>query len=101
MTSACASVSRPHSLELGPAAHRVLELGAVRLDAERLPGGRADRAAEQHVVREDQIGWEQVAQRGPVRLDIGALLGVGEVLQQLRAQAFVPVEHEHRQQAAG
>ena len=88
----------PPLLELGPAAHRVLELGAVRLDAERLPGGGADGAAEQDVVGEDQVGRQQLAERGRVRLDVRGLLCVGELLQQLRAQPLVAVEHEDRQE---
>ena len=61
-------------LELGPAAHRVLELGAVRLDAERSARRGADRPAHQHVVREHEVGGQQLAQRGRVRLDVRALL---------------------------
>ena len=64
---------RPRA-ELRPAAHRVLELGAVRLDAERRTARRADGAAHQHVVGEHEVGGQQLAQRGGVRLDVGAAL---------------------------
>ena len=60
--------------ERGVAAHRVLELGAVRLDGERRAGGGADRAAEEDVVREDDVGGKQGADRGGVRLDPGVEL---------------------------
>ena len=90
----------PPLLELRTAAHRVLELGAVRLHAEPLAGGGADRAAHQHVVREDQIGREQLAERCRVRVDVGAALGRGEVLQQARLETGVAVEHEDGQQPA-
>ena len=42
--------------EPGVASHRVLELGAVRLDGERGARGGADRPAEEHVVREHDVG---------------------------------------------
>ena len=60
------------ALELGPAAHRVLELGAVRLDAERRAGRGADRTAHQHVVREHEVGGQQLTQRCGVRVDVGS-----------------------------
>ena len=46
----------PPCRELGIAAHRVLELGAVSLDARSAPGRCAHGTAEEHVVREDQVG---------------------------------------------
>ena len=90
----------PPALELRPAAHRVLELGAVRLDAKRRAGRGADRPAHQHMVREHEVGGQQLAERRGVRVDVGALLGVGEVLQELRLEAGVAVHHEDRQQPA-
>ena len=88
-------------LELGAAAHRVLELGAVRLDAERRACCRADGGTHQDVVREDEVGGQQLAQRRGVRLDVRGALGAGEVLEELRAQSFVAVHDEHGQQIAG
>ena len=86
----------PPRLELRPAAHRVLELGAVRLDAKRLAERGADGAAHQDVVREHEVGREQLAQRRDVRVDVAPALVSGEVLQQPRLEPLVAVEHEHR-----
>ena len=88
----------PPRLELGPPAHRVLELGAVRLDAEALAESGADRTAHQHVVREHEVGRKELAERPDVRLDIRAPLLGGEVLEQPRLEPLVAVEHEHRQE---
>ena len=44
---------------------------------------------------------QQLAERRRVRVDVGAPLGRGEVLQQPRLEPGVAVEHEHRQQPAG
>ena len=59
-------------LELRPAAHRVLELRAVRLDAEGRARAGADRTAHQDVIREDEVGGQQLLQRGDVRVDVAA-----------------------------
>ena len=60
----------PPRLQLRVAAHRVLELRAVRLDREARAARRADRAAEQDVVGEDEVGGELRAHRGRVQLDV-------------------------------
>ena len=91
--------SRPLA-ELGTPAHRVLELGAVRLDAETRTTRRADRAAHQHVVGEYQVGRQELAKRRRVRVDIRTPLGLGEVLQELRIEPLVVVHDERGQQAA-
>ena len=52
------------------AAHRVLELGAVRLHDERRAERRADRAAEQHVIREHDVRRQQRVERRGVRGDV-------------------------------
>ena len=90
----------PPPLELGPAAHRVLELGAVRLDPERPAEVRADRSAHQDVVREDEAGGAEVAEGGDVRLDVGGPLGGREVLEEPRLEPLVAVEDERGQQAS-
>ncbi len=90
------------ALELGAPAHRVLELGAVRLDAKRhAADGSADGGTKQDVVRKYQVGRQQLAQSSRVRLDVGLPFGDREVLQQPRLETRVAVEHEHGQQAAG
>ena len=91
----------PPGLELRAAAHRVLELGAVRLDRVAQAARGADRAAEQDVVREHEVGRCELAQRGRVRLDVALALLEREVLEQPRLEPLVAVEHEHGQQAAG
>ncbi len=50
----------PPGREILVAAHRVLELRPVGLDAEGQPGGRADGAAEQDVVREEKVGRREL-----------------------------------------
>ena len=86
--------------ELGVAAHRVLELGAVRLDGERRARRGADRAAEQDVIREDDIRRQERADRRGVGLDPGVELGAAAVLHATHVVALVAVEDEHRQQSA-
>ena len=93
--------SRPPALELGPPAHRVLELRAVRLDAERRAGRRADRrrpAARGSRTRGRRAGARAAPPRSPRRTRRRS--AVGEVLQQLRLEPRVAVEHEHGQQPA-
>ena len=65
------------------------------------PSAGADRAAHQDVVREDEVGGQQLPQRGDVRLDVAAALLGGEVLEQPRLEPLVAVEHEHGQQPVG
>ena len=56
VASAEASVSTRPGLEPGTATDRVLELGAVRLDAEAPTDSGADGTTHQDVVGEEQIG---------------------------------------------
>ena len=99
VASADARRFSPPLLELGAAAHRILELGAVRLHAEALAARGADGPPMQDVVGEDEVGGQQLAQRCGVRIDVGVPLGLGELLQQARLEARVAVKHEHGQQA--
>ena len=87
--------------EVGPPPHRVLQLRAVRLDGELRARRRADRPAEQHVVREDEVGGEPRPHRRRVRLDpLLELLAraVGDAANIV--EAVVAVDHEDRQEAA-
>ena len=86
--------------EVGIAAHRVLELRPVGLHHKRQPAGIGDGSTHQHMVREHEIGGHLRAQRGSVERDVAVSLGSREVLQQLRLDAFVAVEHEDGQQTA-
>ena len=86
--------------ERGVSAHRVLELGAVRLDGERRARRSADRPAEEDVVREDDVGRQERPERGRVRLDPGVELGPGAVLDAPDVVAVVAVEDEDGQEAA-
>ena len=60
--------------ELRVAAHRVLELGAVRLDDVARAGRSRHRPPEQDVVREDDVGRQVLAQRRRVELDVALAL---------------------------
>ncbi len=86
--------------EIGPAAHRVLELGAVRLDPEAQPARCADRRAEQDMVREHEVRRRELAERRGVRLDVRLPLRLREVDEQPRLEPLVAVEDEDGQQAA-
>ena len=70
------------------------------LTAKRAPRRGADRAAEQDVVREDEVGGQQLAQRRRVPLDPVVELGARAVLDELHLVALVAVEHEDGQQPA-
>ena len=87
-------------LELRAAAERVLELRAVRLHPVGQAARCADGAAHQHVVGEDEVGPTEPSQRIRIRLDVARALAHRHVLQEDRLETLVPVEHEHRQQAA-
>ena len=89
----------PPALELRVTPHRVLELRAVRLDGVPRPGGRADGPAEQHMVRKDEVGREQRAHGGCVRIDPGVQLLTGAILDATHLVALVAVEDEDRQEA--
>ena len=92
--------SPPPRGQLLVAAHRVLELGAVRLDRVARTGRGGDRAAEQNVVREDEIGRQTLAQGRGVELDVALALGARQVREQTRVEPFVAVEHEDREDSA-
>jgi hypothetical protein len=63
----------------------------VRLDSiGRARRGR-DRAAQQDVVGEDEVGGELGANGGGVRLDVALALLGGELLEQPRLEPFVTV----------
>ena len=81
----------PPSGKVVVAAHRVLELRAVCLHRERHSAGPANRSAEQHVVREDQIGGHLCAQRRRIERDVAVSLGAREILQQLHLKPLVTV----------
>jgi hypothetical protein len=73
----------------------------VRLDRERRARGDADGSAEQHVVREDEIGGQELAYGGGVCVDPPLELVPRAVGQPSHVVvAFVAVEHEHREEAA-
>jgi hypothetical protein len=58
----------------------------VRLDREAQAARGADRAAEEHVVREHEVGGRELAQHGRVRLDVALPLLGREVLEQPRLE---------------
>ena len=87
-------------LELRAAAQRVLELRPVRLHPVGQAARSTDSAAHQHVVGEDEVGPAEPSQRIRIRLDEARALAHRHVLQEDRLETLVPVEHEHRQQAA-
>jgi len=86
--------------ELVVPAQRVLELRPVRLDRVGRSDRRADRAPEQDVVAEDEVGRKLIAQRACVRLDPGVELGSRAVLEELDLVALVAVAHEDGQEPA-
>src|SRR5919201_1683637 len=96
----CEAVSSPPR-KLRVAAHRVLELGAVRLDGVGRGGGRRDGPAQEDVVREDEVGRQLAADRGRVGVDVALAFSRGQVLEKPRLEPFVAVEDEHRQEVAG
>ena len=87
----------PPLTEIGTAPHRILELGAVRLHGERLPRGDADGTAEQHVVREDEIGGRESTHRRGVRFDPPVQLLPGAVRYPPHLVSGVAVDHEDGQ----
>ena len=91
----------PPSLgELGGPPHRVLQLRPVRLHREAGPGSGADRSAREDVVREDEVGWEQLADSGGVQRHVPVELRSGQLLKLPRLEPLVPVDDEHRQDPA-
>ena len=77
--SAPASDSLPHAESSAVAAHRVLELGAVRLHGVARAARGRDGPAEQNVVREDEVGGQMLAQGRRVRRDVALTLGSAQV----------------------
>ena len=69
------------------------------LDGVACAAGRADRAAGQNVVREDQIGRKELPDGGGVAFDVALPFLGRELLEEARLLAFVAVEHEDRQRA--
>ena len=109
----------PEQYDLGGARHVRPEIGGLLpvfvldryegLEARLLPDlTREEReryvelnaAAEQDVVREHDVGRQLFADRRGVQGDVAVAFGGSEVRQHPRLDAFVAVEHEHRQQAA-
>ncbi len=86
--------------QLAAPTDRVLELRAVRLDRERRAGRGSDRSARQHVIAEDEIGWQALLDRRRVRSHVPVELQRSQILEQPRLEALVRVEDEHRQRAA-
>jgi len=56
----------------------------VRLHRERRARGSPDGSTEQHVVREHDVGRQELAERRRIRVDVCVELGGSEVLEQLR-----------------
>ena len=90
----------PPRLQLRPAAHRVLELGAVRLHGVGSPGRRPDRAAEQDVVAEEEVRGKPLPHRCGVRLDPAVKLLPGAVVQEPDPVSRVAILDEDGEQAA-
>ena len=86
--------------ELGVAAHRELELGAVRLDGVRASHRGADRPAEEEVVRQHEVGRKVLAHGGRARLHEALALGPAEILDASSLHVLVAVDDEHRQETA-
>jgi hypothetical protein len=95
----CLQHLSPPALQFRAAAHRVLELGAVRLHGVSRSRRSPDRAAEQDVVAENEIGRQVLAHGRRVRSDPRVELLASAVLQQLHAVALVVIEDEDREQS--
>ncbi len=92
--------SLPHRQSSSFPSIEKVELGAVHLDAERLPGRSADRPAEDQVVREDHVGREVVADRRGVGVDEALALLPRDVLHPSRLEILVAIDDEDRQEPA-
>ena len=90
----------PPRFELGPAAHRVLQLRPVRLHGIGRARRATDRAAEQHVVAQEKVGRQMFTHGRRVRLDPRVELAARAVLEQLDAVALVVIEYEGGQEAS-
>ena len=86
--------------ELLVAAHRVLELRAVGGHGVARARRLGDRAAENHVAGDDEIGRQSLAHRRGIGGDPGVEFGARRVLHALHAIAVVLVDHEDRQEPA-
>ena len=86
----------PPLFELGTAAHRILELGAVRLHHIAASHSGADGSPEEDVVAEHDVGRQLGTDCCGVRLDPRVQLTARAVLEQLHLVALVAVEHEDR-----
>ena len=86
--------------ELGVAAHRELELGAVRLHGVRASDRGADGPAQEQVVRQHEVGREVLAHGGRARLHEALALGPAEILDASSLHVLVAVDDEHRQEPA-
>ena len=82
--------------QLFVAAHRVLELGAVRLDRVRRAGSRRHGPPEEDMVGKDEVGGKLGANSGGVRLDVATAFLSRQILEQTRLEPLVAVEHEDR-----
>ena len=90
----------PPRRELLVVAHRVLELGAVRLDRVARAARRRDGPAEQDMVGEDEVGRKVLAQRRRVRRHVALTLRNAQLREEAHLEPLVAVEHEDGQQAA-
>ena len=70
----------------------------MRLDDVARTGRRSDRAAEEDVVDEDEVGGQLLPHGRRVRLDPAVELGAGAVLHPLHLVALVLVEDEDREE---
>ena len=86
----------PPRRQLGVAAHRILQLRAVRLDSETRTAGGRDRTAEHDMIREHDVGRQLFTDRRGVQGDVTVAFGGRELRQRPRLDPLVPVEHEHR-----
>ncbi len=96
MARAPASTALPHASSSGRPRSEYSSSEPCALTAYRAPARRADRAAEEDVVAEDEVGGIELAEHRRVRLDPGVELGARAVLEQLDLVALVAVEDEHR-----
>ena len=91
---------RPPRRQLRVAAHGVLELRSVRLDRERRTARCADRAAEEDMIREDDIGGQEIPDGAGIGLHPPLELRPRAVLDASHVVPVVAIEDEYRQQAA-
>ncbi len=98
VASAAAETLPPEALELRPPAHRVLELGAVRLDPERRTARPPTGApSSTWLANTRSAGWSSRSASAFAATYASRSAGV-KILQQPRLEALVAVEHERRQE---